>query len=65
MPAPTISKYNDAFSLAVVIGFQQTTYGVVERVGDAVLGVGIITGTLEIEIVIRLTTADDSAVCKF
>ena len=65
IPAPTISKSNDAFSLAVLIGFQQTTYSVFEGVGDAVVKVGIIIGSLETEIVVRLTTADDSAVCKF
>ena len=58
-------KIDDAFSLAVVIGFRQTTYNVDEGEGDAVLEVRIISGSLQTEIVVNFTTADDSAVCKF
>ena len=59
-----LDKLN-AFSLGVVIGFQQTTYNVLESVGDAELRVAVLSGSLETEIVVRFTTDDDSAVCKF
>ena len=62
IPAPAKSIL---LSLALVIGFEPSTYTVLESVGDAELEVVIISGSLETDIVVRLTTADDSAVCKF
>ena len=51
--------------LGITIGFLDERYTVSEGVGDAPLMVGVISGDLETNIVVNISTADDTAVCKF
>ena len=51
--------------LAITIGFLETSYTVSEGVGDAGLMIGVISGDLETNIVVNISTAEDSALCKF
>ena len=55
-------KFPLLFFVALVIGFVPTTYTVNEGSGPAVLIVQVISGDLETQIVVNLTTFDDSAV---
>ena len=45
----------------VVIGFNQTLYEVREDVGQAVVYVVLLNGILRRQVVVEVTTADDSA----
>ena len=51
--------------LGIIIGFLNTTYTVSEGVGDAPLKIGVISGDLETDTVVNISTTDDSAVCEF
>ena len=52
-------------SLGVTIGFLETSYAVSEDDGNAQLMIGIISGVLETDIVVSISTANDTALCKF
>ena len=51
--------------IGIIIGFLETRYAVSEGVGNAALMVGVISGDLETNIVVNISTADDTAICKF
>ena len=49
----------------IVIGFLETSYTVLESDGNAQLMIGVIgQGDLETDIVIDVSTSDDTAICK-
>ncbi len=52
---------------AVTIGFVNTPYQYMESNGFATITVEVISGTLDIDVEVRLTTADinGEAICKY
>ena len=51
--------------LAITIGFLNASYTVSEGVGNAGLMIGVTSGDLETNIVVNISTAEDSALCEF
>ena len=62
----SINDYNSiTLFLGITIGFLDERYTVSEGVGNARLMVGVLSGDLETNIVVNISTADDTALCKF
>lgn len=62
LPLPPSLLY--LFSTAATIGFLQTSYTFDEDVGAGTLRVGVISGTIETDIAVQITTSDGTAICE-